>query len=406
MTLRNIRSLRRRRLTVEQFEQRRVLAAVDIPDTLTGAPAAVVSAPVNIDTAAGVRGAEIRLSYDTTRLDLTQSAVTLGTVWSGATDAQITANVDDASGTVVIFIASSSPIASGTGSLVQLGFTVASGATAGSTATLNLTRVVLNDGAIAVTPAPATGADSTDGLITISSSSGNDRIAGFVFADTNSNSTVDSLEGIAGVTITLTNGSGVTRTATTAADGSYEITGLAAGSYTITQTQPTAYTDGGSNTLNVTLVSGTALTNQNFRELGLLASFLYNRLQTTSVLPVGSTNWTTGIAKINADAASGAPSTAPILTAPAANAAVDPPAPAAASTLPLQAAASSSINNEATSNSELTQAAFSGRESSDSNQPDASNANTASYAPVATSDKAKSSGPSDVDEALTQSQIW
>ncbi len=314
MAFRFHRSLRRRRLSIEQFEGRRVLAAVDVPDTLTGAPTATVSAPVNIDSATGVRAAEIRLSYDTAKLDLTQSAVTLGTVWSGATDAQITANVDDAAGTVVIFISSSSALTSTSGSLVQLGFTVASGATVGSTAALNLTGVRLNEGTLAVTPAPAAGADSTDGLITIGSSTGTDRIAGFVFADTNASNAIDSLEGIAGVTITLTSSTGTTKTATTGADGSYEFTGLAAGTYTIAETQPVAYLDGGSNSLNVTLVSGTALTGQNFRELGLLPKFLYNRLLTTTVLPVGSTNWTTSIAKINADATSGQPSTAPVLS--------------------------------------------------------------------------------------------
>ena len=54
-----------RRLGLESLELRRLLAAVDIPDDLTGAAAAIVSVPVNVDDAAGIRGAEIRLSYNT-----------------------------------------------------------------------------------------------------------------------------------------------------------------------------------------------------------------------------------------------------------------------------------------------------------------------------------------------------
>ncbi len=392
MAFRFHRSLRRRRLSIEQFEGRRVLAAVDIPDTLTGAPAATVSAPVNIDSATGVRAAEIRLSYDTAKLDLTQSAVTLGTVWSGATDAQITANVDDTAGTVVIFISSSSALTSTSGSLVQLGFTVASGATVGSTAALNLTGVRLNEGALTVSPAPAAGADSTDGLITIGSSTGTDRIAGFVFADTNSSNAIDSLEGIAGVTITLTSSTGTTKTATTGADGSYEFTGLAAGTYTIAETQPVAYLDGGSNSLSVTLVSGTALTGQNFRELGLLPKFLYNRLLTTSVLPVGSANWTTEIAKINADATSGKPSTAPILSSPTTS--------TSASSTPTQAAAMSSMS-EILVGSDLDEGNQSSAES-------VANAVTvaASYVAPPQADDEDASNTENVDAALEQSQVW
>lgn len=298
--------LSKRRLSFQNLESRRLLAAVDIPDSLTGAPAQVVSAPVNVDSATGIRGVEIRLSYNTAVLDLDQASVTAGTVWNGATDTQVIANVDDATGTVVVFISSSSALGNVSGSLVQLGFTVAAGASVGTTANLNLTEVTLNEGQISVTPAPVAGVDSTDGLITVISGTGSDRISGFVFADANSNSTLDATEGIGGVTITLVNQSTQTTVqATTLADGSYEFTSLAPGTYSIRQQQPTAYLDGGTNELSVTLVTGTAQTNQNFRELGLRPTFLYNRLLTTLVMPVASTPWTNLIAKINSDAASG-----------------------------------------------------------------------------------------------------
>ncbi len=55
-------------------------------------------------------------------------------------------------------------------------------------------------------------------------------------------------------------------------------------------------------------------------------------------MPVGSTNWTTEIAKINADATSGTPSTAPVLSTPSTN--------LSASSTPVQAAAMSAAVTE------------------------------------------------------------
>ncbi|MCM2369953.1 cohesin domain-containing protein [Aporhodopirellula aestuarii] len=293
-----------RRLSFQTYEDRRLLAAVDIPDDLSAAPAAIVSAPVNIDTASGVRAAEIRLSYDTSVLDLDPDAITLGSVWGTGTDAQITANVDDANGTVVIFIASSSELSGISGSLVLLPFSIASNAVVDSTTTLDLTLVSLNEGQISATPTPVAGSDATDGLITIAGdATGSDTISGFVYADANNDSNVDTAEGIPGVTITLVNATtGAERQTTTASDGSFEFTQVAAGSYRIIQTQPVAYIDGGTNELTVSLSEGGSLEDQNFRELGLLPQFLYNRLHTALVMPVGSTSWNDSISQINADA--------------------------------------------------------------------------------------------------------
>ncbi|QDV23129.1 cohesin domain-containing protein [Aureliella helgolandensis] len=292
------------RPTLENLEIRRLLAAVDIPSDLSGNVAAIVAAPVNIDTAAGIRGAEIRLAYDTSLLDLDSNSVSLGSVWSGSSDAQITANVDDASGTVVIFIASSSPLSATAGSLVNLDFTISSTATVGSNAILNLTSVSLNEGAIAVSPAPAAGADSTDGqiLVTSDSTGGDDSISGFVFADANRDNLLSSGEAIPGVTITLTNSSGVQQQAVTDGNGRYEFLNLAPGNYSLQEEQPAAFVDGGSNTLNVALAAASDLTNQNFVEGGLLPQYLYTRLRATVVQPVGSAAWQAQIEQIREDA--------------------------------------------------------------------------------------------------------
>lgn len=297
------------KLSLESLEDRRLLAAVSIPDDLSGKVAAIVSAPVNIDTAAGVRAAEIRLQYDTALLDLANDSVVVGSVWDGNNDTQVTANVDDSTGTVIIFVSSSTALSGVSGSLVRLNFTISSTATVGAIAELDLTSVILNEGAVPVTPAPIVGADSTDGQILVVQDTdpvGNDRISGVVFADANQDGIVSLGEAIPGVLITLTHvATGTQRQATTSLDGSYEFLNLAAGAYLIQQQQPLAFLEGGPNSINAQLVEGTALENQNFREGSLRPQFLYTRLLTTTVEPVGSTVWQSQIAQINTDAMNG-----------------------------------------------------------------------------------------------------
>ncbi|WP_146392097.1 SdrD B-like domain-containing protein [Allorhodopirellula solitaria] len=297
---------RSRPLTVQPLESRRLLAAVDIPDDLMGAPSAIVSAPVNIDDAADVRGAEIRLSYDTDQLDLDPDAITAGSVWTAA-DTQITVNVDDAAGTVVIFVSASAELSAGGGSLVILPFSIASDAVVGESAVLDLTEVTLNEGQIPVTPTPIPGDDATDGLITVTEGTGDETIAGFVYADTNNNNTPETVEGIPGVVITLINTTtGESLQTTTDDTGRYAFEDLSPATYQIVQTQPTAYIDGGDNELSVTLDADETLADQNFRELGLKAQYVYSRLHTTLVRPVGSAPWVDTIRQINIDAANDA----------------------------------------------------------------------------------------------------
>ncbi|TWU19170.1 Serine-aspartate repeat-containing protein D precursor [Allorhodopirellula heiligendammensis] len=299
----HMKKKRSRSLTVQPLESRRLLAAVDIPDDLTGDVSALVSVPVNIDDAAAVRGAEIRLSYDTDLLDLDPDAITAGSVWTGL-DTQVTASVDDAAGTVTIFIAASAALPTGSGSLVILPFSIAGTATVGDTTVLDLTEVSLNEGQIPVTPTPVPGSDATDGLITVTGNSGNESIGGFVYADTNTNNTPELVEGIPGVVITLTNvATGETLQTTTDATGRYDFADLSPATYRIEESQPIAYLEGGVNELSVTIVVDQTIADQNFRELGLLPQYVYNRLHTTVVQPVGSTAWTDTILQINTDAA-------------------------------------------------------------------------------------------------------
>lgn len=304
-----------RRLGFENLELRRLLAAVSIPDDLSGQVGAEVSTPINIDTAAGVRGAEIRVSYDPDVFVLDAEDVVAGTSWGASSDTQVVANVDAEEGTVVIFISSSTELPSGPGSLAVLGFRIRDGVATDTESVIDLVEVRLNEGTIVVNPAPTAGADSTDGLITVIDGEPGqaDRISGTVYADTNTNNTPDLNEGIPGVVITLVNVStNATRETTTGDNGQFEFLNVAAGTYRITQTHPQAYIDGGTNELTATLAAGQNLANQNFREIGLRAAYLYNRLAATSALPVGSSNWVSALRAINVAAASDAANAAQV----------------------------------------------------------------------------------------------
>lgn len=296
----------RRLLRFESLESRRVLAAVDIPDNLTGQAGADVTVPVNIDNALGVRGAEIRLDYDTNVLDITQSNITAGSVWAGDATVDVVANVDEAAGTIVVSVFGAQSLPASSGSLVQLKFTVRSGVTANTSTAIDLNEVSLNEGAITVSPSPQPGTDTTDGTITISPSTGNATISGTVYADVNNNNAPDATEGLPGITITLVNSTTnqQVQTTTTQNDGKYQFTGVAPGSYFIRETQPAAYLDGSGNEISAQLSAGQNLTGQDFRERGLRPAFVYNRLFTTLVMPIGSANWAAALAQIHTDAQS------------------------------------------------------------------------------------------------------
>ncbi len=97
-------------------------------------------------------------------------------------------------------------------------------------------------------------------------------ITGTVFRDDDRDGTLDGGEpGILGATIELYESDGTTliTTTTTAADGTYSFDDLAAGDYVVKEIQPTLYTSSpatDTNTRNVTLVTGTDNTGNNFGE--------------------------------------------------------------------------------------------------------------------------------------------
>ena len=93
-----------------------------------------LSVPVTVsDDARGVMSGQITLSYDTTKLDLSNSAVFAGLATAGWS---VVPNVDDAAGTAIISFFSGTPITGSspvTSSVLDLLFTVKSTAPAGPT---------------------------------------------------------------------------------------------------------------------------------------------------------------------------------------------------------------------------------------------------------------------------------
>lgn len=303
-------SWRNRRMWMEDLESRRLLASVNIPQDLTGAAGTQLSVPVLIDTASGIRGAEVSIQFDPLVLSLNSDDILAGSVWNGGDDPQVVANVNPTTGTVQVFVSAAEPLSGISGSLLNFRFELLATATVGASTLVDFVSISLNEGAIAVNPVPVFGPDPTDGRITVVAGPVDpeepgeaDRISGFVYADTNNNNQPDSLEGIPDVTITLIRvGTGVSTQVVTDSNGFYEFTDLVSGAYRIVQTQPSAYLDGGPNELNVQLTEGQRLLNQNFRELGLRPEFVYNRFLTTLVQPVGSPAWITFLRRVQEDA--------------------------------------------------------------------------------------------------------
>ncbi|MDD4268649.1 MAG: cohesin domain-containing protein [Pirellulales bacterium] len=307
-------SVCRRRLAFESLECRSLLSAVPlsageavhvhVPDDLTGQAGGQVVVPVEIDTAEGVRGAEIHLRYDSDLLQADEAAVAAGSVWLQA-DAHVVANVDDSAGTIVVFVYAAEGLQPASGSLLEIQFAVRGSPPGGSSTPLDLVKVRLNEGAIALDAEPAAGADPTDGQITFVTPGQTAGISGVVYADTNSNNRPDAHEGVPGVKVVLVDaGGGQSREAVTGDGGRYEFFDLAPGSYRVVEQHPEAFLDGGPNEILVDLAEGQELAGQDFRERGLRPEYVYNRLLATTVQPVGSTAWVNAVRQIVDDGGS------------------------------------------------------------------------------------------------------
>jgi hypothetical protein len=319
------RNKNRVRLGFESLEPRHLLSgvaaadaatvSVHIPDNLTAPPAGQIVAPVDVDNAAGIRGAEIHINYDKALLSTSDAGVQAGSLWPQGT--QVVANVNDAAGTIVAFVFAADALPAASGSLLQVQFSIKSIAPVDGTTAVDLAGVRLNEGAIVPNPAPQPGPDSTDGKISFVSPAETGTVSGAVYADTNNNHRHDPYEAVPHVKIVLVRSDNGARQETfTGDDGRYEFANLAAGAYQVQEQQPAALLDGGPNSISVNLARGQSLADQNFRELGLRPLFVPNRLFTTLAMPVGSANWASAVRR--AVAAGGTEASSENVTAQAA----------------------------------------------------------------------------------------
>ena len=95
---------------------------IHIPTDISGAPGQVVTVPVEIQDANGVRSADITINYDTDLLDATDASISAikapDSVWPDGTP--WAPNVDDATGTIIVTIFTFPPLGTGGGSLITI----------------------------------------------------------------------------------------------------------------------------------------------------------------------------------------------------------------------------------------------------------------------------------------------
>ncbi len=115
-------------------------ATVLTAGNVSGVAGDVITVPVDLTSTGEVTGMQFDLSYDQTQLIYQQAS--LGSLTSGF---MVSANPVGDRLKVMIFSVSNTPIASGSGSVVQLQFKVAEGVQAGQTSTLGLSGVILSD---------------------------------------------------------------------------------------------------------------------------------------------------------------------------------------------------------------------------------------------------------------------
>ncbi|TWU19169.1 hypothetical protein Poly21_13400 [Allorhodopirellula heiligendammensis] len=163
------------RLTVQCLESRRVMASVSmasamLPDLSSGGSgsdgqtiAAEVSTPIEVTGADGMRAAEVRIQFDPSEVTTDASRIRSGDVWGGR--AAVIANVNQEAGTIVAFVFSATPVATGDGKLIDIDFTPNPGSSLGEPIAIDVQKVRLNEGHISLTQEPIVGLDASDGRI-------------------------------------------------------------------------------------------------------------------------------------------------------------------------------------------------------------------------------------------------
>ncbi len=146
-----------RRLRVEILEGRRLLAGVlEIADmeacreheTIDTAPASVAVLADNLE---GLRAAEMRFTYDSKEFDVDSDSIKAGAAWQNK--ASVVSKVDQAAGTIDVFVFSANPITSSEGQLLEVEFDVVDQLARDVSTHIELTKFELNEGAITSLPA-------------------------------------------------------------------------------------------------------------------------------------------------------------------------------------------------------------------------------------------------------------
>jgi hypothetical protein len=146
---------------------------VFIARNVSGEVGNTVTVPVNIDDASHLETVDMEIKYDAMLLDVNNLSVHTGSLTRGAT---LIVNVDARLGTIRLSMILAEPLKQGSGSLVEIDYRISDTAVSGSTR-LDLTRVVLNEGALVLTTTPLAGLDPTDGMITIKRQAPMSRVA-------------------------------------------------------------------------------------------------------------------------------------------------------------------------------------------------------------------------------------
>lgn len=141
-----------------------MLTTVQISDAIVVHPGSQVTVPVTVDDTTGIRAAEIRIEYDAAQLDVRAKDIVAGNAWAGRGVAM--ASVDQQAGVLTIFAFSTTSLAEGSGTLVDVPFTIKNDISA-VTVAIDLAEVKLNEGQIELAAIPIPGTDTTDGTLTI-----------------------------------------------------------------------------------------------------------------------------------------------------------------------------------------------------------------------------------------------
>lgn len=146
-----------RRLRLESLETRKLLAGLLGPDRMEDHQELVSKSTVpsvfavTAENLEGLRSAEVHLNFEASELDVAAASVKAGAAWQGK--ASVISKVDEATGTLNVFVFSVNPIAIPEGELLAVEFDLVDELATDVSTQIALTKFELNEGAIESTAA-------------------------------------------------------------------------------------------------------------------------------------------------------------------------------------------------------------------------------------------------------------